>query len=748
LARFPPRAARGRLALALWALALVVVVVVLATWVAGRIAESQERDTVDTRLAANMRVGREEFADALAEAQVDADRLATSPQVQRALATGNAEAAERIADAEGNVGLIAGDELLAGSDSWPASRAVDVIGEDGETIGRVVVGVPLDEELVQRLARAAGALEIDAMVVTDGDEVVASSPPVPEGTVIPPGTEGSTRQGGEAYRYVSTPLLEGTDIRLAALSSEAPVSAAVDDTRQRAFIAALATVVLALLLAWTISGLLRRRGEGAQDAEAVGRRARDVRSSADEARMREAVALVGDALAATHDPEALLPVILQSAIEATGAVGARLVSGGTEVVRTGKPEEGGKPLALKLGSDEQGIGKLMLYPPRGGSFDGEAEQLAHWLAAQASIAIENERLHRTVKRQAITDELTQLSNRRRFTETLAVEVRRAERFGDPLSLVLADLDDFKQINDRYGHQAGDEVLRRFADVLRENVRDFDLPVRYGGEEFAVDLTEDVEVTRQVKELSAGAGHAFIPQCGLAPGYISIAAHHLMTLFDSVDTVKMRVGALPVHPSNALKYSLTWSTDGLINEYGNMCYGIERGQRVRLLPLEGYETIEMDGLLYEAFNTSGGLGTLADTYEGAVRTMNYKTLRYPGHCEKMHLLMNDLKLNDDRDTLKRILERAIPQTLQDVVLIYAAVTGVRHGELFEETYVKKVYPQTIRGRLWSAIQVTTASALCSVVDLVCTNPSQYAGFVTQETFSLPDILANRFGTCYR
>ena len=94
-----------------------------------------------------------------------------------------------------------------------------------------------------------------------------------------------------------------------------------------------------------------------------------------------------------------------------------------------------------------------------------------------------------MKRQAITDELTQLSNRRRFTETLAVEVRRAERFGDPVSLVLADLDDFTQINDRYGPQAGAEVLRRFADVLRENVRDFDLPVRYGGEAFAVLLPE-------------------------------------------------------------------------------------------------------------------------------------------------------------------------------------------------------------------------------------------------------------------
>jgi diguanylate cyclase (GGDEF)-like protein len=490
LARFPPRAARGRLALALWTLLLAAVVVVVATWVAGRVAESQERDTVDSRLAANMRVGREEFADALADAELRAERLAASEQVQRALATGNEEAAERIAAMEENVGLVSGDELLAGSDSWPASRAFDVVGENGETIGRVVVGVPFDKELVQRLARAAGVLEMDAMVVTDGEEVVASSPPVPEDTVIPPGTEGTTRQGGEAYRYVSTPLLEGTDVRLAALSSEAPVAAAVDDTRERAFIAALATVGLALILAWTISGLLRRRTEGSREAEAVRRRrARDGRTSADEVRVREAVALVGDALAATHDPEALLPVILQSAIEATGAVGARLVSGGTEVVRAGKPDAGGKPLALKLGSDDEGIGRLMLYPPRGGSFDGESEQLAHWLAAQASIAIENERLHRTVKRQAITDELTQLSNRRRFTETLAVEVRRAERFGDPLSLVLADLDDFKQINDRYGHQTGDEVLRRFADVLRENVRDFDLPVRYGGEEFAVLLPE-------------------------------------------------------------------------------------------------------------------------------------------------------------------------------------------------------------------------------------------------------------------
>lgn len=263
-----------------------------------------------------------------------------------------------------------------------------------------------------------------------------------------------------------------------------------------------------------------------------------------------------------------------------------------------------------------------------------------------------------------------------------------------------------------------------------------------------DLTEDIEVTSQIRLLSAGASQAFMPQCGLAPGFISIVTHDLMTHFQRLDTVKMRVGALPVHPSNALKYSLTWSTDGLINEYGNLCYGIEGGEKVPLQPLEGYETIELDGLLYEAFNTSGGLGTLADTYAGQVQTMNYKTLRYPGHCEKIHLLMKDLKLNEDRDTLKRVLEHAVPQTLQDVVLIYASVTGTNDRGFFEENYVKKIYPQCIKGRLWSAIQVTTASSLCTVLDLVLSDPSHYHGFITQESISLKNFLANDFGACFQ
>ncbi len=262
-----------------------------------------------------------------------------------------------------------------------------------------------------------------------------------------------------------------------------------------------------------------------------------------------------------------------------------------------------------------------------------------------------------------------------------------------------------------------------------------------------DLTEDVAVTDAVRELAAGATSVFAPQCGLAPGFISIAANELIKHFDSLKSVKLRVGALPQHPNNVLKYSLTWSTDGIINEYGNLCRSIVDGVEVDVLPLEGLEEIEIDGTRYEAFNTSGGLGSLAETYDGKVSTMNYKTIRYPGHCEQMRLLMNGLKLNHDRGTLKRILENSVPQTLQDVVIIYAAVTGYQDGDLREENYVNKVYPQVVAGRLWSAIQITTAAGICSVLDLVLQHPDRYAGFVAQEQFSLLDILDNRFGEYY-
>lgn len=262
-----------------------------------------------------------------------------------------------------------------------------------------------------------------------------------------------------------------------------------------------------------------------------------------------------------------------------------------------------------------------------------------------------------------------------------------------------------------------------------------------------DLTEDTTVTDAVKAIAMDAETAFVPQCGLAPGFISIAANSLMQEFEECYHAKLRVGALPQRANNALHYSLTWSTDGVINEYGNPCYGIELGKRCVMKPLEGLESIQIDGCEYEAFNTSGGLGSLGDLYEGKISTLNYKTMRYPGHCEKMRFLMNDLKLNEDRDTLKQILERAVPKTYQDIVIVYVTVEGIKQGELTEKSYVRKVYPAVIQGLEWSAIQVSTASGICAVVDLVLGQVNEYHGLVLQENFRLADVLANRFGQCY-
>ncbi|MEL7023778.1 MAG: saccharopine dehydrogenase C-terminal domain-containing protein [Pseudomonadota bacterium] len=262
-----------------------------------------------------------------------------------------------------------------------------------------------------------------------------------------------------------------------------------------------------------------------------------------------------------------------------------------------------------------------------------------------------------------------------------------------------------------------------------------------------DLTEDVAVTEAVRGHADGATTAFVPQCGLAPGFISIAANELISHFDSIRSVKLRVGALPQNPNNVLKYSLTWSTEGVINEYANLCESIVDGELTKVLALEGLEKIQIDGTEYEAFNTSGGLGSLAETYADKVQNMDYKTMRYPGHCEQMRLLMNGLKLRDDRQTLKRILENAVPQTLQDVVIVYTAVTGTQNGVLREENYVNKVYPQFVAGKLWSAIQITTASGICAVVDKVLAEPDRFQGFIAQEAFSLGEILDNRFGSYY-
>lgn len=258
-----------------------------------------------------------------------------------------------------------------------------------------------------------------------------------------------------------------------------------------------------------------------------------------------------------------------------------------------------------------------------------------------------------------------------------------------------------------------------------------------------DLTEDVHTTREVKKIAANQPMAFVPQCGLAPGFVGIVTNGLIKHFDEVDEVKLRVGALPQCASNGLHYSLTWSTDGLINEYCNPCIAIEEGKIVSHSALEGLEIITLEGATYEAFNTSGGLGSLPELYEHKIKNLNYKTIRYKGHHDKVFFLIQELMMKYDQENLKIILERAIPRTYQDVVVIYVSVRGKLKGENFEKNYFKKFYPTAIRGLNWSAIQVCTAAGICAIADLVLEEEC-YQGFVYQEQFDLKKILMNRFG----
>ena len=264
-----------------------------------------------------------------------------------------------------------------------------------------------------------------------------------------------------------------------------------------------------------------------------------------------------------------------------------------------------------------------------------------------------------------------------------------------------------------------------------------------------DLTEDRATTDSVMATAQNAAEdqVFMPQCGLAPGFISILASDLCKGFDRLDDVKMRVGALPMYPSNMMMYNLTWSTDGLINEYCNPCECILDGDRTEVLALEGLELFSLDGSNYEAFNTSGGLGTLCETLDGKVRNLNYRTVRYKGHQYLMQFLVNELQLSKRRELMKDILENAVPITMQDVTLVFCTVTGWIDGRLTQRSSARKIYHEKLYGEDWSSIQITTAAGICAVVDLHAQGALGQTGFLKQEDVSLAAFLANRFGRHY-
>lgn len=262
-----------------------------------------------------------------------------------------------------------------------------------------------------------------------------------------------------------------------------------------------------------------------------------------------------------------------------------------------------------------------------------------------------------------------------------------------------------------------------------------------------DLTEDVPTTAAIREMAKTSKGVMIPQCGLAPGFIGIVAADLCSRFSRLRDVELRVGALPRYPNGLMGYSFTWSPAGVINEYINDAEAIHNGQRKWVPSLDGIETINIEGQELEAFTTSGGLGTLCETLEGKVDTLNYKTIRYPGHCKLMRFLLYELILKEKRSLVEEILTKAKPPVREDVVYVYAVVEGWNNDELTREEYFKAFYPITIGGKEWRAISWTTAASVSAVVEMVAAGLLPQSGFVKQEDILLKDFLQTKNGSRY-
>jgi saccharopine dehydrogenase-like NADP-dependent oxidoreductase len=256
-----------------------------------------------------------------------------------------------------------------------------------------------------------------------------------------------------------------------------------------------------------------------------------------------------------------------------------------------------------------------------------------------------------------------------------------------------------------------------------------------------DLTEDVETTEYIRNLESKS--ILMPQCGLAPGAINICASGMMEEFDSVNEVLMRVGALPRFTTNEMSYYLSWSTNGLINEYCNEADAIYEGKAVKLMPLEGAEKLVIEGESFEAFNTSGGCATMCETYADKVENLTYKTIRYPGHLNHMKFLFNDLHLKKNKDILEKLFDKEVPRTKNDVIIFFVKVIGLIDGVLQEKTYLRKIYGN----EKFSAIQLTTASGVCSVLKIFLDGKLNSKGFTKQESLSWKDFLDNKFGEVY-
>lgn len=262
-----------------------------------------------------------------------------------------------------------------------------------------------------------------------------------------------------------------------------------------------------------------------------------------------------------------------------------------------------------------------------------------------------------------------------------------------------------------------------------------------------DLTEDVPTTKAIIEMAKTAKGLMAPQCGLAPGFIGIVGANLISQFDDCRSCKMRVGALPQNPTGLMGYAFNWSPDGVVNEYLNDCEVIEQGERKWVSPMEWVEDIYIDGVKLEAFTTSGGLGTMCDTYLGKVGNIDYKSMRYPGHVQQMNFFFHELLMRDRRTEAGEILINAKPPVEEDVVYVHASAEGHINGRLERKEFVRGYRPVDVAGKQRTAIAWTTAGSVVAIIEMVRDGKLPNSGFLKQEDIPLDDFLSMPTGSLY-
>jgi diguanylate cyclase (GGDEF)-like protein len=523
-----------------------------------RLISDNETGKTDSDIHARQHTAIQLFAQARRESERAVEGVGNDSVLAGALRDGNIVRARRRAlQIEGSqdvlrITLSRGSHVLVdvGDRTAVAPGQRNLHGTSGRRFGLLEASTTSAAQYANDVRRVSGA----QVLILRGGRVLASTLPVAPSSIPPPQEPRNVDVDGKPYRAVTYRTGAKTDFLgqqtdLVVLSPTSNRDTRVGRSRLLAGGILLGFLMLALTFALAVSRSLqaqigaflqaaRRLGSGdfstdvptpgrdefAELGEEFNKMSRQLAERLEQlreqrGRLESSLRRIGESFASNLDRDALLEIVVRTAVDAVEAEGGRVAlipgehepleeharagnlstvadaihAAEEEVLHTGRAADVrindlhalAHPLHGANGT--AAVRGLVTVARRAREFDEAERELFGYLAAQAAVSMENVGLHETVQRQAVTDELTGLYNHRRFQEAMDAEAERAKRFGQDMGLVMLDIDNFKQVNDTYGHQQGDVVLAEVARIVRESSREIDAPARYGGEELAVVL---------------------------------------------------------------------------------------------------------------------------------------------------------------------------------------------------------------------------------------------------------------------